>query len=406
MVERLNEDLLAYFTGHYFPKEEVMYRLPVSLSIGDFWPELLAHRKAHAVHLPLPAAKGCDYWYVPTDRLLEAGDRLSALARTDVALSLPREQAEDGIVDEAYFSSAIEGAYTTRQQAHAFLRSGLPPQNRAEQMIRNNYDALRFGLEHLDMPLNEAAILEVARLLTEGTLEGAAKHGYRDADVHVVSGRQEIVYTAPDAGMVRPMMDALLLYLNDAEIHPIIKACVAHIYFVTVHPLFDGNGRTARALSYWILLRAGYSFFRQFPISGVLARERARYYKAIRAAQDPENGNDLTYFLEYYVEMLERSVEGIHDRLAQTRQLSALKARLGDFPGAERILRGAQWMVQENIPSITAEKWRVKLKVSFETARQDLQRLAQEGFVALRVSGRRHFYDRVQEKTASTPPEA
>lgn len=390
-----HDELIAYFLERYLPRDEVVYRLPVSVSMESFWPELLAARRSRMVILPLPAENGAFYGYVPTPRFLAAGDRIAALARVEALSESPTFRTEAGVMDEAYFSSVIEGAYTTRQEAHALLSAHTAPQNRSEQMILNNYAALRFVLEHLDGPINEAVVLEIARLLTEGTLDSEEKHGYRDKGVQVVSGTQEVVYTAPPAESIRPMMDALLAYINDPTVHPIVKACVAHIDFVTIHPLFDGNGRTARALAYMILLKAGYGFFRQFPISGLLAQERSRYYKAIRASQNPENGADFTYFMEYYADMLSRSLEDVHAHLALFKRLHVLEQRLEGSASGARILQGAAWMVNERVESITADKWRGKFKVSFETARQDLQRLEQEGFVTLRVVGRKHHYDLV-----------
>lgn len=390
--EMTREELLDYFLSCYLPKSEMVYRLPISISIEDFWQEALAYRQISAVTLPLNSYDNHPYWYVPTQRLMLAGDKIAGIARDADIAALPQYASDEGLMDEAYYSSVIEGALSTRQRAREFIISGTAPKDKSERMILNNYTALRFVLEHLDAPINEAVILEIARLLTQGTLDEGVKHGYRDAGVQVVSGRQEVVYTAPPAEYVKPMMDALIRYIADACVHPIIKACVAHVYFVIVHPLFDGNGRTARALSYMILLQAGYGFFRQFSISGLLVEERSKYYKAIRAAQSPENGYDFTYFLEYYAELLERCVIGIHERVADFKRLRELRARIESVDGGDRILRGARWLLDGNIEMITTEKWKNKFKVSFETARQDLMRLAKEGIVVMRVVGRKHFF--------------
>ena len=134
-----------------------------------------------------------------------------------------------------------------------------------------------------------------------------------------------------------------------------------------------------------ILLKAGYHFIRQFPISGILMQERSRYYKAIRAAQDPENGYDFTYFLEYYAAMLEKSVESIHAHVAKAKQLEHLAPELGQGEDGIRQLRGMKWLIQEDISTITTEAWRKKFKVSFETARQDLHHLQDLGALKMRA---------------------
>jgi len=391
------EELCMYFYENYFTREEIVYRLPVSVSIAGFWPDALAYRKRSCVVLPLKSWDGNPYWYAPTEKLLNAGDRFVEIARDEFAASMPQYERDEGMIDEAYYSSVIEGAYTTRRQAHEFIASGAEPADLSEKMILNNYHALKFVLEHLDSPISEALILEIARILTEGTLDDGVKPGYRDSGVQVVSGRQEVVYVAPDQKYIKPMMDDLILYIADPDVHPLIKACVAHFYFVTVHPLFDGNGRTARALAYMILLKAGYHFIRQFPISGILAQERSKYYKAIRSSQAPENGYDATYFLEYYVGMLKKSLEDVHEHMAKYKRFQTLSAKLGSAPDCERLLKGAGWMFSENIPTITTEKWRRKFKISFETARQDLTKLTEEGFLVKRTVGRKNFYDMAEK---------
>ena len=390
-------ELLTYFYTNYLPKEEITYRLPVSLPIAQFWPKALEARRADAVTLPLASWDGHPYWYAPTPKLLAAGDRFAALARDEAISAMPQYEHDEGVMDEAFYSSVIEGAYSTRQRARAFIASQSEPKDRSERMILNNYAALRFVLDHLDGPINEALVLEIARILTEGTLDEDVKPGYRDAGVQVMSGRQEVIYVAPEAKYVKPMMDDLLRYINDPEVHPVIKACVAHIDFVTIHPFFDGNGRTARALSYMILLKAGYHFVRQFPLSGILSQERAKYYKAIRASQNPENGYDFTYFMEYYAQLLERSVSGIHAHIAKYKKVQRLAELLGEQPEAQRMLRGAEWMVADDVETITAEKWKNKFRVSFETARKDLMRLEEAGFLKRRVVGRKIFFDLAEE---------
>ena len=387
------QELLDYFMKHYYPRQEIVYRLPASLSIAAFWPEMLKHRRDCAEALPLRTASGGTYWYVPTGRFLESGDALAAAARYDSTDTLPQYAHDDSIIDEAFYSSAIEGAYSTRLKARELIQSGKVPGNRDERMIVNNYAALRFVLDHLDTPVNEAVTLEIARILTDGTLEADAKPGWRNGPVQVVSGRQEVVYVAPDADRISPMLDDLFAFLSMEDIHPVVKACAAHIYFVTIHPLFDGNGRTARALAYMILLQAGYDFFRQVPVSGLIAQERARYYKAIRASQDPANGHDFTYFMEYYADMLLRSISGIHTRMDERMKLGELRREAASLGSADRLAAGLEWLYEKKISTITTDKWKDRTNVSFETARKDLTWLAEHGDLAARTRGHKKYFD-------------
>ena len=387
------QELLQYFMDNYYPRQEIVYRLPASLPIADFWPEEIQYRKDRASVLPLRAASGESFWYVPTNRFLQSGDALAQASRYESTNELSQYSHDDSIIDEAFYSSAIEGAYSTKARARELIQSGKSPENKDERMIVNNYDALRFVLDHLDTPINEAITLEIARILTEGTLEEGTKSGWRDGPVQVVSGRQEVVYVAPDADTIRPMLDDLFAFLQMDDVHPVIKACAVHIYFVTIHPLFDGNGRTARALAYMILLQAGYDFFRQVPISGLLVQERSKYYKAIRAAQDPVNGNDFTYFMEYYADMLLRSISDIHSRMNEKMKVAELRKAASSLASVDRLADGLEWLYSKGFDTITTDKWKDKFKISFETARKDLSWLADHGFLNIRTSGHKKFFD-------------
>ena len=387
------EELILHFMENYYPRQEIVYRLPVSLPISEFWPEELAHRHSQAVQLPLRTVADEHYWYVPTKKLLAAGDKLAKIVRYEDTNALPQYAHETSIIDEAFYSSAIEGAFSTRAKAHELIQSGKKPETKDERMIANNYEALHFVLDHLDAPISEAITLEIARILTAGTLEDETKHGWRNGPVYVISGRQKVVYVPPDADKIRPMLDDLFAFLAMEDVHPIIKACVAHIYFVTVHPLFDGNGRTARALSYMILLQAGYDFFRQVPISGLLAQERSKYYKAIQASQNPENGNDFTYFVEYYSDMLNRSMSEIHTHMNEKWRLEKLRKDAASLASVDRLANGMEWLYSKEIHTITTDKWKEKLNVSFETARKDLTWLSDNGYLDVRISGHKKFFD-------------
>lgn len=390
------QELLEYFIENYHPRQEVVYRLPLSVPISEFWPEELRFRRSRSVVLPLHTVDGELFWYVPTNKLLQAGDSLSQTARYESTNALLQSIHTESVMDEAFYSSAIEGAYSTRAKAHELIQSGKQPETKDERMIVNNYQALRFVLDHLDTPINEAFVLEIARILTDGTLDQDTKPGWRDGPVQVVSGRQEVVYTAPDAEKIHPMLDDLFAFLAADDVHPVIKACAVHLYFVTIHPLFDGNGRTARALAYMILLQAGYDFFRQVPISGLLAQERSRYYKAIRASLDPVNGNDFTYFMEYYTDMLSRSVSDIHLHMGEKKKTEQLRREAAALASADRLCAGLEWLYRKGFTTVTTDQWKDHCKVSFETARKDLTWLAEKGYLAARTSGHRKYFDVVR----------
>ncbi len=386
----MEQNLIEHFFDMYTNKEETLYRLPMAVSIDDFWPEELAYRREKAKELPLHSSDGTPCWFVETDEFLKSADVITEMARNTSPSSIFSILDSSGIMDEAYYSSIIEGAYSTRENAKELIASGRNPKDKNEQMIINNYRALEFVLEHLDYPVNHEIILKIGEILTDGLLEDDTRAGYRDDLVYVVSHTGETIYTAPDAACVPRMMNELISFMNDSRVHPVIRAVISHAYFVTIHPFFDGNGRTARALTYMILLKAGYDFFRMVPISGILSEERSMYYRALRSCQNKENGHDLTYFVNFYTSLLAGTVSSARNHLKNLQKYEKLKEQMDED---SRILKGAFWLASEDIHVITAKKWKNKLKVSFETARQDLKALESLGFLTSRREGRNIFFD-------------
>ncbi|MBR6473081.1 MAG: Fic family protein [Firmicutes bacterium] len=382
-------DLIKFFYDKYMTKEEIMYRLPLELNIDDFWTEELEYRRSGARVLPLHFYDGKAYMYNRTAEFIRSADVITSMARNTSDTSVFADLGDGSLIDEAYYSSIIEGAFSTREKAHALVESGREPSDKDERMILNNYNALRFVLDNLDYPVTENLIIRIGQILTEGTDESI--QGYRDDNVYVMSHTGKVIYTAPDPQYIKDMMSELVDYINDPEIHPVERAVIAHVFFVTIHPFFDGNGRTARALTYMILLKAGYDFFKYVPISGILSEERGRYYKAIRASQNEANGYDLTYFTNYYSSLLAKTVRSVGSRLKVMDRLSKLKALL-DPEKDVRLIKGAVWLATEDVAVITAEKWRNKFGVSFETARKDLMKLTELGFLKRRVDGHKVSY--------------
>lgn len=390
------ESLISQFMDRYLPRREILHRLPVTVSIGQFWPELEAARRGQSQTLPLKDQRGEPFWFVLNRSIEQQCNVIAALARRDVAFTGPEFDAlyEEAVVDEAVYSSVIEGAFTSREQAMDFLRWNRTPRSKSEQMIKNNYDALTYVLEHLDEPIGEETILAIARIVTRSAAEVQVS-GYREGMVYV-TGREGVVYTPPRAEVVPEMMRALVKFIRESELHPLLKACIAHFYLVYVHPFGDGNGRTARALSYMMLLQAGYDFFRYVSVSGVVAEERGRYYRAMRSVE--ESDGDMTYFIDAYSAMLARTVQRMEDHL-KYHVLAGQKLKALEAGGSlnERQLNGARWLLESANTGVTAEAWRKKYEVVTETARRDLLALCAAGVLAREKDGRKAVFRILRE---------
>lgn len=389
------EQLVRQFMDRYMTREEIAYRLPVSLPIARFWPVMEEARKKAAVRLPLLTQDGEPFWFVVNKSVEEQCDAVARMARrSDLLDGLAPEVMEDATIDEAVWSSAIEGAFTSRAEAARIIRQDKTPASKSEQMVKNNYRALLYVLENLEGPITAKTLVDIARIVTEGASDERVD-AFRTESVYVM-GREGVIYTPPDAQDVPRLVDDLLEFIATSELHPLLKACIAHFYFAYVHPFMDGNGRTARALSYMMLLRTGYDFFRYFSISGLVARERNSYYRAMRDVE--QGGGDMTYFIDFYSSMLSRSVRKMEEQFVRhiltEKKLKALEAA-GKMN--ERQMKGARRLLEGEPERVTTQTWKKKYRITTETARRDLLLLCEEGVLERTLEGRKAVFRILRE---------
>ena len=190
------QQLLVYFQDHYLSRQDVLYKLPLNISIDSFWLDLVNQRKARATMLPLYSATGQPYWFVTTDKMVKASERLCEEALQHEAFfdpyRIPLSQAlTSALSQEAYFTSYVEGADYPIQEVVDFLRRGGEPENAYEQSILNNYQAGSYLLSALSIPFDEAFVKELAATLLDGNGE------YRSTDAPSIPAMEGENYTAP-----------------------------------------------------------------------------------------------------------------------------------------------------------------------------------------------------------------
>ena len=320
------EKLLAFFQANYLSRQEVLFKLPLSYTIDAFWPELLNRRKAQAVLLPLYNASGMPYWYVLTQKMISASERLceEAIAQ-DTGFDPYRAEMTSAMTEEMFFTSFVEGAPILLQDAMDFLSRGTEPENIQEQIIWNNRHAWSEMVNGIYRPLNEEFVRKIAFILTE-EMDGCAED-YRQTDTHPIVAMNDETYGVPSAASLPARMKDYYDFLQAPNVHPLIKAAVAQAYLLVSRPFPEGNERLSRMMSSAVLLRCGYDFFRDISISSVIARENYRYYKSMCEIIRPENGGDMTYFMEYYLELLVRALEDRKERLRRREQDDLSKER-------------------------------------------------------------------------------
>ncbi|WP_234987842.1 Fic family protein [Novilysobacter spongiicola] len=228
------------------------------------------------------------------------------------------------LIEEAMTSSQLEGASTTRRVAKELLSTGRAPRDRSEQMIFNNY-AMMQSLRSLgDQALSVELILKMHRLLMVDALDDPGQAGrLRTAEDNVViQDRADptiTLHVPPPAAELPERLQALCDFANGGDsgefLHPIVRAIAIHFQIGYDHPFCDGNGRTARALFYWSMLRSGYWLSEYVSISSVLKKAPQQYVRAYLHTES--DGTDLSYFVAHQLDVIIAAVEGLRGYLAR-----------------------------------------------------------------------------------------
>ena len=291
------------------------------------------------------------------------------------------------LMEEAIYSSKMEGASTTRIVAKEMLRKKKSPQNKSQQMIANNYNTIQYIVEHKDEPLTEEALLHIHRLMTEKTMDNPEDAGrFRTNDKVVVADMVEgdIIYTPPSFQEIPEFVKSICDFFNNDNprtfIHPIIRGIIVHFMLAFMHPFADGNGRTARALFYWYMLKEKYWLTEYMSISRVIAKSKPSYEKSFRYVEN--DGNDIGYFVAYNLRALEISFQQLTDYIQ--RKQHEKKAATSFMIAGNINYRQAmilQRLKEEPNTIMTVKDVQEQFSVSSMTARKDLADLVQQGFL-------------------------
>lgn len=291
------------------------------------------------------------------------------------------------LMEEAIYSSIMEGASTTRVVAKEMLRKKKSPQNKAQQMIVNNYTTIQYIVEHKDEPLTEEGLLYIHRLMTEKTLDHPEDAGrFRTNNDVVVANMIEgdIVHTPPTFEEIPEFVTTLCDFFNNDNprtfIHPIIKGIIIHFMVAYMHPFADGNGRTARALFYWYMLKENYKLTEYMSISRVIAKSKTSYEKSFRYTEN--DGNDMGYFVAYNLRALEISFQQLRDyiqRKQREKKAAAAFMMAGNINQRQAMV--LQRLIEEPDTILTVKDVQEQFSVSSMTARKDLADLVQQGFL-------------------------
>ncbi len=312
-----------------------------------------------------------------------------------------QEAMLNALTEEITKSSEIEGEILNSEQVRSSLARRLninlekfvPESHHIDGIVQTMMDAVN----NYKIPLTHERLFAWHASLFPTGYSGIHKinvASYREKEMQVVSTKryEEIVhYEAPDYFLVPAQMNGFLDWLNtdDNEI-PLLKAAIAHLWFVIIHPFNDGNGRLARTITEMMLARAENTGLRFYSMSAQIQKEKKAYYDILK--QTTTGGLDITPWLLWFFDCLESAIDGSGEIAGKV----LIKAEFWHKHSAEipnkiqreiinRLIDG----IEGNVSSGKAAKM---FKISQDTASRLLKDLEARGFLAVQGAGRSTHY--------------
>ena len=383
--------LLDKINGNYEYWDKVKYRTsPLPLSNIDLWAIVKADRIKHDI---LVWNKYDIHFSLTNEMQRQCHEFDMHFGGSWGANSIIPDNHEyylvSSLMEEAISSSQMEGASTTRKIAKEMLRKKLRPRDRSQQMILNNYQTIRFIVDNKAKQLSKEKLLEIHRLMTEKTLENEDDAGRirTNNDVVVEDGiSHEVVHIPPSYEELPEFIDELCLFFNDNNngkifIHPVIKGIIIHFMIAYMHPFVDGNGRTARALFYWYMLKQGYWLTEYLSISRIIYKSKKAYEKSFLYAENDQN--DIGYFIAYNLRALSlafQELENYIKRKADEKKAAASFLQTGAFNERQADIIRIFYSNPEEV--LTVKDVQIKFGISPTTAKKDIQALVDKGILS------------------------
>ncbi|SPJ15032.1 conserved hypothetical protein [Syntrophobacter sp. SbD2] len=201
-------------------------------------------------------------------------------------------------------------------------------------------------------------------------------------------GREYVHFQAPPADRIEKEMAAFLDWFNgDDGTDLVLRACIGHLWFVTIHPFEDGNGRIARAIADMTLARSEQSAQRFYSMSAQIRQQWGEYYEGLEAAQ--KGTLDITERLEWFLDCLNRTFDGVEETLAAVFEKARFWESCAALPLNERQRLNLNKLLDGFEGKLTSSKWAKLAKCSQDTALRDIQDLVERGILAKDPAGGR-----------------
>lgn len=382
--------LINKINNEYLYWDKVKYKVPSGVNPSTFWQAVKTKRNLSAKTLSFGTNK---FKFSVTNRMQELLHTLDLNLGGSLGTQgiIPEKDKKfylvNSIMEEAIASSQMEGASTTRKVAKDMLRKQLKPKNKGQQMISNNYMTIRYLVENQTEEFSIEKLKEIQRLITYNTLANKEYEGsIRTSDDVMVMDNitGEVAHTPPPHNEIEKWLTNLCQFANKDDnenfVHPIIKGIIIHFMLAYIHPFVDGNGRTARSLVYWYMIKKGYWLTEYLSISRIIYRSKKKYEMAFLYTENDEN--DLSYFIQYNLEAMYKAFEELkiylQRKISEQNDLVYFK-EISEIN--ERQAQILKTLTEKPKTIFTAKELTTRFNVSIKTTRNDLQELVSLGFM-------------------------
>ena len=393
-------DLNTDSDGKYATYYDISHKYPHHAI--EIWEMLKMYREISSTLLPMRDQEGNQAKIGHTrqiGKIISLVDRVTTSSAIEEILSGlfsdPRLMS-DILNAEPISSSQLEGAATTTKVALEMLESDRKPADESEMMIAHNRDMMMFIRQ--DDVLAEDISADLIRRIHERATQAISDDHYQPGQMRqsndinvqdVLTG--EVIFQPPDyqelAGRIAELCDWVNAphhtFNGGKYLHPLIKACVLHFMIGWLHPFNDGNGRTARGLFYWIMMKYGYTGFEYISISKYLKKSAVAYGTAYLNCE--YDGFDLTYFIDYSLKQIQLAITEFTDYIKKQREM--FEYLTSGFVGSERfgtlnerqrkiVISGLMRGGRRYSAGLVARMY----NVSFNTAKSDLEAISERHF--------------------------
>lgn len=307
-----------------------------------------------------------------------------------LGFDLKNDAMLDTLTADITKSSEIEGEILNRDQVRSSVArhlgietEGLPEADRyVDGVVQLMLDATQNYMQ----PLTDERLFNCYAALFPTGRSGAYKITVADwrqgtEPMQVISGamgKEKVHYQAPDSDNVPYQMKMFLDWANDDQkIDPVLKAAIAHLWFVTIHPFDDGNGRMARTIMDLFLARADEMPHRFYSMSAEIRKQRKGYYEILEKTQ--KGGLDITDWLEWFLDCLEAALVDTEKSISTVLQKAVFWDKHRLVPMNERQIKMVNLLWDGFDGKLTSSKWGKITKSSADTALRDIQDLIVKG---------------------------